>query len=143
MKGDEMGYHLPFHDLILLGLVYLGMTCYWLWRRHQATPAPVHRQPVKYSTRRSQDPKSFPGLTTKPPCASCERATKPHPAPPSLAPPLLTISTRGRQRQVDTQYQFCPKPTCRYYGWAISVRMVTLMVVPGASCTVATVRGIF
>jgi IS1 family transposase len=28
------------------------------------------------------------------------------------------ISTRGRQRQVDTQYQFCPKPTCRYYGWA-------------------------
>jgi transposase-like protein len=26
-------------------------------------------------------------------------------------------STRGRQRQVDTQDQFCPKQSCRYYGW--------------------------
>ena len=112
-----MGYHLPFHDLMLLGLLGLGMTCYWLWLRHQAAMDPVHRQPVKRSTRRSQEPKPFPGLTTKPLCAACEHATEAHTALLPSAPPPLPISTRGRQRQVDTQHQFCPKPACQYAGW--------------------------
>src|SRR6266403_3940215 len=112
-----MGFHLPFLDLMLLGLLGLGMTCYWLWLRHQAAMDPVHRQPVKRSTRRSQEPKPFPGLTTKPLCAACEHATEAHPALLPSAPPPLPISTRGRQRQVDTQHQFCPKPACQYAGW--------------------------
>jgi hypothetical protein len=54
--------HLRFHTLLLLGLLWLCMTVYWLWRRRQAATVPAHRQPVKRSTRRSQNPKPFPGV---------------------------------------------------------------------------------
>jgi hypothetical protein len=66
--------HLRFHTLLLLGLLWLCMTVYWLWRRRQAATVHAHRQPVKRSMRRLQEPKLFPGLTTKPSCVACEQA---------------------------------------------------------------------
>ena len=39
--------HLRFHTLLLLGLLWLCMTVYWLWRRRQAATVPAHRQPVR------------------------------------------------------------------------------------------------
>ena len=107
--------HLRFHDLLLLGLLCLGMTFYWLWLRRQAATDPTHRQPVKCSTRRSQDPKPFSGFTTKPTCVACEQAQA-HAGPPPEAPPPLIIAMRGCPREVDTQQQYCPHSTCSYYG---------------------------
>jgi hypothetical protein len=108
--------HLRFHTLLLLGLLWLCITVYWLWRRRQAAMVPAHRQPVKLSTRRSQDPKPFPGLTTKPSCVTCEQAQG-HATSLPEAPPPLTAAMRGRPREVDTQQQYCPHLTCAYYGW--------------------------
>src|SRR5262249_46943053 len=46
MKGNEMIDHLWFHALMLLGLLGLGMICYWLWLRRQVATDPAHRQLV-------------------------------------------------------------------------------------------------
>jgi IS1 family transposase/transposase-like protein len=108
--------HLRFHTLLLLGLLWLCMTVYWLWRRRQAATVPAHRQPVKRSTRRSQDPKPFPGLTTKPSCVTCEQAQGHADSLPEAPPPLMA-AMRGRPREVDPQQQYCPQLTCAYYGW--------------------------
>jgi IS1 family transposase/transposase-like protein len=107
--------HPFFHELLLLGLLWLCVAFYWLWPRHYAAMDQVHGKLAMRSTRRSKDPKPFPGLIRKPPCRACEQVQEP-PDPPPCAPPLIA-HTRGRRRQVDTQQQCCPNPRCRYYGW--------------------------
>jgi hypothetical protein len=102
--------HRWFHTLLLLGLLWLCRTVYWLWRRRQAATVRAHRQPVKRSMRRSQDPEPFPGLTTKPSCVTGEPAQGHADSLPG-APPPLRAAMRGRPREVDTQQQYCPHLT--------------------------------
>ena len=112
---DHLLFHNLFHNLLLFGLLWLCMTVYWLWLYRRAATDPARRQPVKRSLRRSQEPKLFPGLTTKPSCVACEQAQEHADSLPE-APPLMA-AMRGRPREVDTQQQYCPHSTCAYYGW--------------------------
>jgi hypothetical protein len=105
-----------FCELLLLGLLWLCVMLHSGWRggcsagpQRVSTPAPPPRT-------RSRDPKPFPGLTYKPPCATCEQAAQAPAAPPPPAPPPPITSTRGRPRQVDTSQHFCPNPECAYQG---------------------------
>jgi hypothetical protein len=103
-----------FHELLLLPLLWLCVILHWVGRRRQAVADQAQGNPAKRATRRSQDPKPFPGLTTKPHCGACE----PGPGePPSAAPPPPLHSLYGRPRTVATHHHFCPEPTCHYYGW--------------------------
>jgi IS1 family transposase/transposase-like protein len=101
----------------LLGLLWLGMLLYWLWRRARPMAGLLQRTRARRATRRSQDPKAFPGLTHKPRCAACEQAAVFGDPGPFVPPPRIT-SPQGRPRQVDTSMHFCPYPCCQYYGWA-------------------------
>jgi len=65
---------------------------------------------------RSKEPKPFLGLTHKPSCEACTQGVESRREPPCAPPPPL-VSTRGRQRHVDTAHHFCPDPDCRYGGW--------------------------
>jgi IS1 family transposase/transposase-like protein len=105
---------LLFHELLLLGLLWLCVILYWVRRRRQAVTGQACGSPAQRTTRRSQDPKPFPGLTTKPYCAACQPG--PGELPPRTPPPWLHFPS-GRPRTVATHHQFCPEPTCRYYGW--------------------------
>ena len=111
-----MGHDQLFDALLLLGLLWLSVLVYWVWLQRrlaasQTTPTPA--TPIK---KRSQEPTPFVGLTHKPHCDACEHAIELHPQAPSSLPPLLTC-TRGRQRTIDPQPQFCPDHECTYYGW--------------------------
>src|SRR5262245_62109688 len=116
MKGNEMIDHRRFHNLLLFGLLWRCMTVSWLWRRRHAATDPARRQPVTRATRRSQAPKLFPGLTTKPSCVACEQVQGHADSRPEAPPPLMA-AMRGRPREVDTQPQYCPHSTCSYDGW--------------------------
>jgi IS1 family transposase/transposase-like protein len=109
--------NLLFHELLLLGLLWLCVIWCWRWSKRQAALGQAHGQPVKRSQRHATDQKPFPGLTTKPFCAACAHTVQAHAVKPPPVPLPLMPSPRGRQRQVDTQHQFCPEPSCRYYGW--------------------------
>ncbi len=111
-----MGDDWPFHNLLLLGLLWLGILLYGAWRRGRPTldqTTPPLTAPIQ---RRSREPRPFAGLLHKPRCDACEHAVEPRPQAPSAPPPILTFA-RGRRRQVDTQQQFCPDHDCAYYGW--------------------------
>jgi hypothetical protein len=73
-------------------------------------------EPLLPPRTRSSDPQPFPGLTRTPPCAACEPAHAHGPQPPGCSPPRI-VPTRGRPRQVDTSFHFCPKANCDYWGW--------------------------
>jgi transposase-like protein/IS1 family transposase len=107
--------HLCFHELLLLGLLWLCVTLYWLWLRHQAAMGQAHGKRARRSTRRSKDLKPFPGLLRKPTCGAYEQ-TPEHPDPSPCPPPLIA-HTRGCPHQIETRQQFCPNPRCQYYGW--------------------------
>jgi IS1 family transposase len=104
-------------DALLLMILWLYVILLWVWPRRQAITSQADRQPVKRTTKRLQDPKPFPGLTTKPFCPACEHAPPPAPQRPSCPLPLRN-SPRGRRHHVATQQHFCPNPDCDYYGWA-------------------------
>ena len=104
------------YELGLIALVWLFLLLGWLG----PDTAAVRRQPIAPSKppqrKRSTAPKAFAGLTTKPPCALCEReAAPPQPAPP--APPEPMPPTNRRPHTVDTSQHFCPHAGCRYRGW--------------------------
>ena len=105
---------LLFHELLLFGLLWFCVILYWVGLRRQAMTDQARDHPAKRATRRSQDPKPFPGLTTKPRCGACERG--PGEPPPTAPPPRLYFPS-GRPRTVATHDHLCPEPTCRYYGW--------------------------
>jgi IS1 family transposase/transposase-like protein len=103
-------------DALLLMILWLSTMLLWVWLRRQAPPSQADPQSAKRSTRPLQDPKPFPGLTTKPCCPACEHALPPAPQPSSCPPPLR-CSPRGRRHQVAAPQHYCPTPECDYYGW--------------------------
>lgn len=74
-------------DALLLMLLWLYVILLWVWPRCQATTSQADRQSAKRSMRRLQDPKPFPGLTTKPRCPACERTPPPALQRPTCPPP--------------------------------------------------------
>jgi IS1 family transposase len=104
-----------FYELGLIALVWLFLLLCWL-----GPHAAVRRQPIAPSQppRRTRvpAPKAFAGLTTKPPCALCERDAA-HPQAPPPVPPAPMTPTHRRPRKVDTSKHFCPHTGCRYRGW--------------------------
>jgi IS1 family transposase len=105
-----------FYRLLLVGLVWLCLMLHVVWPYDRATAGPTTPRPAKAPPKRSSDLKPFPGLTRKPLCAACEQAHTHGPQPPGCPPPRI-VPTRGRPRQVDTSFHFCPKATCDYGGW--------------------------
>src|SRR3989442_7692212 len=105
-----------FSQLLLVGLVCLCLMLHVVWPSGRATSGPTTRRPAKAPPTRSSDPKPFPGLTHKPPCAARAQAYEHVPQPPRCPPPRI-VPTRGRPRQVDTSRHFCPHPDCAYQGW--------------------------
>lgn len=105
-----------FYELLLLGLLWLYVMLAWAWPLARVipglTPPPLASAPRP----RSGDPKPFPGLIHKPPCAACEQAAQDPASPPPPAPPPPLIPTRGCPRQIDASSQFCPHAHCAYYG---------------------------
>jgi hypothetical protein len=102
-----MGHDLLFHALLLLGVLGFGAILRGVWPPRRAAMDQADGQPATRTYRRSADPPPFPGLTTKPLCATCEQAAQAHVAQASAGAPPLMTSTRGRRRQVATQHQFC------------------------------------
>jgi hypothetical protein len=108
---------LPFHDLMLLGLLWLCVIWLWAWLGTAWRYGRTHGKPAQRAQRHAIGQKPFPGLTTRPPCAACADVVQAHAAKPFPSPPPPMTSTRGRWRQMDTEHQYCPEPSCRYYGW--------------------------
>src|SRR6266851_3771865 len=108
--------HLFFYQLVLIALVWLCVMLQWAWPSDPAAACPPPPELPPLLPKRKREPKPFAGLTTKPPCDTCEHATAPRPQAPA-APPRI-VPTRGRRRQVDTSTHFCPNPDCAYRGWA-------------------------
>jgi transposase-like protein len=111
-----MGHDWLYHNLLLLGQLWLSMLLYWAWLRGRSATSPTFPSPAKPIKKRTQQPKPFAGLLYKPLCDACEHAADSRPQAPCAPPPRLTF-TRGRHRTVDTQQQFCPDEDCSYYGW--------------------------
>ena len=107
--------HLFFYQLTFLGLLWLCVMLHDAWP-NECTGGDQRPSKSLPPRKRSSDPQPFPGLTRKPPCASCEQAHEHDPQPPGCPPPCK-VSTRGRPRQVDTSSHFCPQPPCAYRGW--------------------------
>jgi IS1 family transposase/transposase-like protein len=105
-----------FHALLLVVLLWLCLTWYWLGPRCRPTTDQTTPKPAQPTQTRSSAPKPFPGLTHKPHCAACEQVSAPGDHTPSAPLPLIP-SAHGRPRQVDTSGHFCPHPACRYHGW--------------------------
>jgi hypothetical protein len=82
-------------------------------RRAMPSPWPA-RQAISEAC---DTPEAVSGPHHKALCAACTHTVQAHAAKPPPAPPPLLTSPRGRRRQVDIQHQFCPAPSCRYYGW--------------------------
>jgi IS1 family transposase len=99
-----------FYQLVLVALVWLCLMLQWTWPSDPAAACPTTPEPIPPVPKHNRERKPLAGLTTKPPCDTCEHAPAPA-APPRIVP------TRGRRRQVDTSTHFGPPPDCRYQGW--------------------------
>jgi len=108
--------HLFFYQLMFLGLLWLCVMLHYAWPNECTGGDQRPSQPLPPPRKRSRDPKPFSGLARKPPCAACEQAHAYVPQPPGCPPPRI-VPTRGRPRQVDTSWHFCPQPPCAYRGW--------------------------
>jgi IS1 family transposase len=108
--------HLVVYQLVLIALVWVFLMLSWLWPSEPAAARPIPPTPATPPRKRSTAPKPFTGLIRQPHCDACAQAVASHREPPGAPSPRL-ISTRGRQRQVDTSRHFCPEPDCRYGGW--------------------------
>src|SRR5215831_5157054 len=108
--------HLFFYQLMFLGLLWLYVMLHYAWPNECPGGEQRPAKPLRPPRMRSRALKPFPGLTHKSPCAACEQAHEHGPQPPGCPPPRI-VSTRGRPRQVDTSFHFCPKANCDYWGW--------------------------
>src|SRR5438128_301329 len=108
--------HLFFYQLVLLGLLWLFFMLPAAWPSQGTATQRRPVEPILPPRQRSSDPQPFPGLTHKPPCAACEQAHASAPQPPGCPPPRM-VPARGRPRQVDTSFHFCPNANCAYRGW--------------------------
>ena len=105
-----------YYQLALLALVWLFIMLHLTWPKRSAATTTAPATPIQPKRTHSNEPKPFAGLTTKPPCALCEREAT-HPQPPPPVPPELMPPTHRRPRTVDTSQHFCPHTGCRYRGW--------------------------
>jgi hypothetical protein len=105
-----------FSQLALIALLWLCVMLHWVWPSERVIPGSTLPPPPLLPRKRSREPKPFAGLTRKPPCAACAQAHEHVPQPPSGPPPRI-VPTRGRPRQVDTSFHFCPHANCAYRGW--------------------------
>src|SRR5216683_1896740 len=108
--------HLFFYQLMFLGLLWLCVMLHAAWPNECPGGEQRPSKPLPPPRKRSSDPKPFPGLTRTPPCAACEQAHAYAPQPPGCPPPRI-VPARGRPRQVETSFHFCPHATCDYRGW--------------------------
>ena len=108
--------HLFFYQLMFLGLLWLCIMLHDAWPNECTGGDQKPSKPLPPPCKRSSDPKPFPGLTRKPPCATCAQAPEHSPQPPGCPLPRMA-PTRGRPRQVDTSQHFCPHLDCAYQGW--------------------------
>src|SRR5712691_3346724 len=108
--------HLFFYQLVLVALVWLCVMLHWAWPSDPAAVCPTTPEPPGPLPKHHREPTPFAGLTCKPPCAACEQAHEHVSQPPGCPPPRI-VPTRGRPRQVDTSWHFCPHPQCAYRGW--------------------------
>jgi IS1 family transposase len=106
------------YQLALLAIVWLFIMLHLTWPRPGVTApaAPAEPEPITPKRSRSNEPKSFEGLTQKPHCALCERDTA-HPQTSPPGPPNPMPPTNRRPREVDTSRHFCPHAGCDYRGW--------------------------
>ena len=65
----------PFYDLLLVGLLWLGIGLYAGWARRRSTVCPTTRKPATPLPKHSRDHKPFAGLTHKPRCAALALAS--------------------------------------------------------------------
>jgi hypothetical protein len=105
-----------FYQLGLIAVVWLFLMLYGLWPSEPTAARPQTSKPLMPPRTRSKEPKPFRGLTHKPHCEACEQGVESRRELPCAPPPPL-VSTRGRQRYVDTSHHCCPDPACRYGGW--------------------------
>src|SRR2546425_349753 len=105
-----------FYQLVVLGLLWLFVMLHYAWPSRCVASPHQPAKPILPPRKHSSDPQPFSGLTRRPLCAACEHAPAPHPHAPAAPPPRL-VPTRGRPRQVDTSWHFCPHPDCAYQGW--------------------------
>jgi len=108
--------HLFFYQLVLLGLLWLCCMLHYAWPSDPAAVCPTTPEPPGPLPKHHREPTPFAGLTRKPPCAACEQAHAHGPQPPGCPPPRI-VPTRGRPRQVDPSFHFCPHANCAYRGW--------------------------
>jgi IS1 family transposase len=107
---------LLFYALLLVGLLWLCLMLHHMWPSERVIPGSTRPPPPLPPRQRLREPKPFAGLTHKPHCVACEQAVPPPTVPPPPALPPQLNSPRGRPRQVDTSWHFCPHPTCAYRG---------------------------
>src|SRR4029450_3208608 len=107
--------HLFFYQLMFLGLLWLCVMLHYAWPNACTGGDQQPSKPLPPG-KRSSDPKPFPGLTRKPPCAACAQAHEHVPQSPGCPPPRI-VPTRGRPRQVDTSSHCCPNTPCDDWGW--------------------------
>jgi hypothetical protein len=100
-----------FSQLVLVSLVWLCVMLHWAWPSDPAAVWPTTPEPPCPLPKHHREPTLFVGLTRKPPCAACEQAHAHGPQPPGGPPPRI-VPTRGRPRQVDTSFHFCPHANC-------------------------------
>ena len=108
--------HLVYYQLVILVLLWLCVLLPYLW---PSPPRGMPRRPTAPITRkrkRSSAPKSFAGLTQKPPCALCEQEPSDTVSAASRQPAPMPPTNR-RPRTVDTTMHFCPPTDCNYSGW--------------------------
>ncbi len=73
------------------------------------------RKEIKVCTKQSQT--TMP--TKRPACPACAAGEEAQEGEVSTVddPPPMIEQTRGRPRSVDTSSHYCPRKSCRYYGW--------------------------
>jgi hypothetical protein len=106
-----------FYQLLLVGLLWLCLMLHGMWPSERVIPGATRPPPPLPPRKRSRAPQPFAGLTHKPHWVACEQAGHPPTVQPPPAPPPQRHSPRGRPRQVDTAWHFCPHPHCAYRGW--------------------------
>src|SRR3954468_10744940 len=97
------------YQLVLFALIWLFVVMHLTRPKRAVTApaAPALPEPLTPKRPRSNEPKSFEGLTQKPHCALCARDTA-SPKALSVVPPAPMAPTHRRPRAVDTSRHFCP-----------------------------------
>jgi hypothetical protein len=112
-----VSHHLVY-QLVLFARIWLFVILHFSRPKRAVTApaAPALPEPPKSNRHRSNEPKSFEGLTQKPHCALCERDTA-HPKPPPPVPPDPMPPTNRRPALWTPRCTFVPTPIVDSRGW--------------------------